>query len=49
MIEGLKENYDFYVWEKVDDQHSVIRIVTSWATEERQVEGLIHNIKKWSA
>lgn len=44
IIEHLKENYDFYVWEKADDQHSVIRIVTSWATDEKQVETLIDDI-----
>ena len=46
MIENLKENYDFYVWEKANDQHSVIRMVTSWATDEKKVDALIQDINK---
>ncbi|MEE9334905.1 MAG: beta-eliminating lyase-related protein [Granulosicoccaceae bacterium] len=49
LIESLKVNYDFYVWEKIDNQHSVTRIVTSWATDEKQVDALIEDIKKLSA
>ncbi len=49
LIESLKENYDFYVWEKVDDQHSVTRMVTSWATDEKQVDALIADVKRLSA
>jgi threonine aldolase len=43
-IETLKEMFDFYVWEKLDDQRSVIRLVTSWATDEQQVDALIQGI-----
>ena len=46
MIESLKQNYDFYVWEKANDQHSVIRMVTSWATDEKKVDALIQDINK---
>ncbi len=49
LIASLKVNYDFYVWEKVDKQHSVTRMVTSWATDEKQVDALIAEIKKLSA
>jgi threonine aldolase len=45
LIESLKERYDFYLWGKADDQHSVVRMVTSWATDEKQVDALIHEIK----
>ena len=46
MIESLKQNNDFYVWEKANDQHSVIRMVTSWATDEKKVDALIQDINK---
>ena len=36
-IEVLKKDFSFYVWEKVDDKHSAIRLITSWATSEKEV------------
>lgn len=45
LIENLKGSYDFYVWGKNDNQHSVVRLVTSWATDEKQVDALIQDIK----
>lgn len=44
IIEALKKNFGFYVWEQVDDQRSVIRLVTSWATDEKQVDAFIHTM-----
>ena len=46
MIDSLKQNYDFYVWEKANNQHSVIRMVTSWAKDEKKVDALIQDINK---
>ena len=46
LIESLKKKYDFYIWEKIDDHHSVVRIVTSWATDEKQVDSFISDIEK---
>lgn len=37
IIERLQENYSFYVWQKIDDDNSAIRLVTSWATKEEMV------------
>ena len=45
LIEELKEAFGFYVWEKIDDDHSVIRLVTSWATQEEQVKAFIARIR----
>ncbi len=47
MIKILQGKYGFYVWEKADENHSVIRLVTSWATNEKQVDSLISDIKDW--
>jgi threonine aldolase len=41
VIAALKENFAFYVWAKSDDQRSVIRLVTSWATDERHVDAFL--------
>jgi threonine aldolase len=32
VIEELSKTFQFYVWAKADEDHSVIRLVTSWAT-----------------
>ena len=40
-IAALQEDFAFYVWARSDDTHSVIRLVTSWATEERQVDAFL--------
>jgi len=45
LIEKLNQNFEFYVWEKVDAHTSVIRLVTSWATDEKQVDRFIQQLK----
>ena len=45
LIESLKQMFEFYVWEKVDDHRSVVRLVTSWATDEAQVDSFIRHIE----
>ncbi|RUM49892.1 MAG: threonine aldolase, partial [Marinomonas sp.] len=37
LIETLKQSFEFFVWQPVDDKKSLVRLVTSWATEESQV------------
>jgi len=49
LIEALQDKFDFYVWEKVDDQRSVIRLVTSWATDEEQVDSFIAAVSEMPA
>lgn len=49
LISKLQENYSFYVWQKIDADHSAIRIVTSWATRENEVlafsQEIINSVK----
>ena len=45
LIARLQEKYSFYVWAKIDAEHSAIRIVTSWATKEDAVSAFIEDIK----
>jgi threonine aldolase len=40
-IERLSRRYGFHVWARVDATHSVIRLVTSWATPPQAVERFI--------
>lgn len=43
-IEELSTKYGFYVWQEIDDQNSVIRLVTSWATKEEMVDSFIKDL-----
>ena len=44
IIEKLQQDFEFYIWQKIDDQNSAIRLVTSWITPEEQVESFIKSI-----
>ncbi|GLC32791.1 threonine aldolase family protein [Clostridium omnivorum] len=46
VIEKLEEKYMFYIWQKVDEDNSAIRLVTSWATKEEQVLEFIQELKR---
>ncbi|WP_343759957.1 threonine aldolase family protein [Clostridium oceanicum] len=46
VIEKLEKKFGFYIWEKVDENYSSIRLVTSWATKKEEVLKLIEEIKK---
>lgn len=46
LIAELARNYSFHIWEKVDAEHSAIRLVTSWATEEKEVDAFILEMKR---
>lgn len=44
VIERLKNTYDFYTWGKVSAETSAIRLITSWATDEKQVDDFINSL-----
>lgn len=46
IIKKLQEKYSFYIWSKVDDNHSSIRLVTSWATKEEKVLDFIKDLEQ---
>ena len=46
LIARLHEKYSFYVWEKIDADHAAIRLVTSWATEEKAVLAFVEDFRK---
>jgi threonine aldolase len=41
VISALEPFFAFYVWRKSDSGHSVIRLVTSWAIPEQQVDAFL--------
>lgn len=44
LIAKLQHHFEFFVWEKIDEEKSAIRLVTSWATSEEKVEYFIQSI-----
>ncbi len=44
VIEKLSKLYLFYVWSKVDETRSAIRLVTSWATNEKTVDEFLKDL-----
>jgi threonine aldolase len=46
LINELQNKYAFHIWERVDSDHSAIRLVTSWATKEEEVAAFIEDLKK---
>lgn len=47
LIEKLQEKYSFFVWQKMNEESSVIRLVTSWATKKEKVLDFISDIKNF--
>lgn len=41
IIEVLSEKFEFYVWKKIDENLSAIRLITSWNTNNEPVEEFI--------
>ncbi|MBU8883605.1 aminotransferase class I/II-fold pyridoxal phosphate-dependent enzyme [Kaistella sp. DKR-2] len=44
-IGQLSQNFDFYVWKKIDEEKSAVRLITSWATTDSIVADFINEIK----
>lgn len=45
LIEKLRQKYLFYEWKDIDKNKAAIRLITSWATDEKQVKELLHDIE----
>ncbi len=46
VIATLKQYFDFYVWQKIDDNRSAVRLVTSWATEKKKLDLFLEIFEK---
>lgn len=44
VVAALQKTFAFHVWGSAHDGHSVIRLVTSWATEEGQVDAFLSSL-----
>lgn len=44
IVDKLSKSFSFSTWSKVDDDHTAIRICTSWATRPEAVENLIDHL-----
>ena len=44
-LKRLEKDFDFTVWEKIDENRTAIRLVTSWATKREGVESFIKALK----
>lgn len=45
VINNLSKQYEFCFWKKIDENSSVVRICTSWATKEDDVQKLLSDIE----
>ena len=48
LVRRLQDRFRFYVWEQLDDGQVVVRIVTSWATDELQVDKFNAWVEQWT-
>ena len=46
VLQKLEKEFLFTDWEKIDNNHTSVRIVTSWATKEENVQKLIKQIEQ---
>lgn len=46
LIEILSESFEFYVWKKIDEEYSAIRLITSWSTNDEAVNRFIEIIRQ---
>lgn len=44
----LQERFRFYIWDQLDDGQVIVRIVTSWATDELQVDKFNAWVQQWT-
>lgn len=44
IIEELHKKYAFYLWSRMDENSSSVRLVTSWATDEAAVDAFIRDL-----
>lgn len=47
LIEKLEAKFEFYKWEKLDNEYTVLRLVTSWATKKEKVDEFISEINNY--
>src|SRR5690554_694524 len=46
IIAQLQKDYDFLIWQKVDGEHTAVRLATSWACPEEVVDRFILRVRE---
>ena len=46
LLQKLDESVEYNFWEKVDESHTAIRLATSWATTDEDVDGLLEVLEQ---
>lgn len=46
VVDALRQKYSFLIWKNIDAEHAVIRLITSWATDEEIVDEFIGELKE---
>lgn len=41
LIDQLSQQFQFFAWKKMDEEHTAVRLITSWATDEQMVDAFI--------
>jgi threonine aldolase len=49
LAQRLQDRFRFYIWDQLDDGQVVVRVVTSWATDELQVDKFNAWVRQWTA
>jgi len=44
LINILSEKFEFYIWKKIDDHFSAIRLITSWNTNDQAIDDFVEII-----
>ena len=47
LVEHLAAAFAFSFWKKVDQDHTAVRLCTSWATEPAAIQALIQAVDRW--
>ncbi len=47
LVEHLEADFAFSFWKKVDQDHTAVRLCTSWATEPAAIQALIQAVDRW--
>jgi threonine aldolase len=48
IIEKLQKKYSFYIWQKIDEHNTAVRLVTSWATKEEMVLNFNQDLRNFT-
>ena len=49
LVELLKQDFLFYVWENLENNYAVVRLLTTWATDPTQVQKFDQIMRSWSS